>query len=155
MFRRAYAYAAALSMLLVTSCSSSAKQPDVLSTTRSSVPEEAIGHQFGVASLSQSATDAAYGYSEKSPVLVGGGFENGGRNTYRFLNALLGPNGQIVHYDRVGTCCPFKTPNSPFEGEGILEIYQITFDGGKPARLYFNWYDSGDVLIPKGLTARK
>ncbi len=145
----------ALTILLSAACSSGTKQPEVLSTTRSSVSEEAIGHQFGVASLSKSATDPAYGYSEKSPVLVGGGFGDGGHNTYRYLNALRGPNGQVVHYDRIGTCCPFKTPNSPFEGEGILEIYQVTFDGGKPARLYFNWYDSGELFIPAGLTAGK
>ena len=67
----------------------------------------------------------------------------------------MGPAGQEVHYTRIGTCCTFKTPNSPFEGEGLLEVYEITYEGGKPQRLYFNWYDSADLYIPKGLTARK
>jgi hypothetical protein len=31
----------------------------------------------------------------------------------------------------------------------------IRFDGGQPKRLYFNWYDSGKLLIPVGLTARR
>lgn len=137
-------------------CSSSAqKPPPTLSTSRSNVSEEAIGHQFGTTPLTAVATSADYGYSQKIPVQVGGGFGDGSRNTYRYLNALLGPTGQPVHYTRIGTCCPFKTPNSPFEGEGILEVYEITYDGGKPARLYFDWYDSGDVSIPVGLTARK
>ena len=143
-------------LALPTGCSSSAqKPPPTLSTTRSSVPEEAIGQQFGTMSLTVVATSSDYGYSQKTPVQVGGGFGDGGHNTYRYLNALLGPQGQPVHYTRIGTCCPFKTPNSPFEGEGILEVYEITYEGGKPARLYFDWYDSGDLSIPVGLTARK
>lgn len=144
-----------LAVLLGPSCSTPQKQPETLSRTTSSIPEETIGQQFGAWSISTPAQDPAYGYSEKSPVLVGGGFADGGRHTYRFLNALLGPTGQRIHYSRIGTCCPFKTPNSAFEGEGVLEVYQITYDSGKPARLYFNWYDSGTLNIPQGLTARK
>jgi len=143
-----------LAVLLGPSCSTPQKQPETLSTTTSNIPEEIIGQQFGAWSISTPAQDPAYGYSEKSPVLVGGGFADGSYNTYRFLNALLGPAGQRIHYIRIGTCCPFKTPNSPFEAEGVLEVYQITYDSGKPARLYFNWYDSGTLYIPQGLTAQ-
>jgi hypothetical protein len=124
-------------------------------TTTSSIPEETIGRQFGAWSISTPAQDPAYGYSEKSPVPVGGGIGDSGRNTYRFLNALLGPAGQQVHYIRIGRCCPFKRPNAAFEGDGVLEVYQITYDSGKAERLYFNWYDSGTLYIPQGLTARK
>jgi hypothetical protein len=132
-----------------------AGQPQILSNTRSSISEEDIGHQFGVASLTEQAPDPAYARSEKSPVLVGGGFGEGSHNTYRFLNALLGPAGQQVHYTRIGTCCAFKSPNAPFGGEGLLEVYEISYEGGKPERLYFDWYDSGHLYIPQGLSARK
>jgi hypothetical protein len=60
----------------------------------------------------------------------------------------------MIKYQRVGTCCPFKSPNSPFDGEALLEVYEITVPGGgQPKRLYFNWYDEGEVLIPVGLSA--
>ena len=144
-----------LAVMLGLSCSTPQRQPETLSRTTSNIPEETIGRQFGSWSISTPAQDPAYGYSETSPVLVGGGFGDGGRNTYRFLNALLGPTGQQIHYTRIGTCCSFKTPNSAFEGEGVLEVYQIAYDGGKPARLYFNWYESGTLYIPQGLTAGK
>jgi len=144
-----------LAVLMGPSCSTPQTQPETLSTTTSNISEETIGHQFGAWSISTPAQDPAYGYSEKSPVLVGGRLSDGSRNTYRFLNALLGPAGQRVHYIRVGTCCPFKTPNSAFEGDGLLEVYQITYDSGKPASLYFNWYESGTLYIPQGLTAQE
>ena len=147
--------AAAMTLGLACSSASSSKQPQILSTTHSGISEESIGQQFGTMKVGKVATDPAYGFSEKMPVSVGGGFGDGAHNVYRYLYSLLGPAGQKVHYDRIGTCCPFKTPNSPFDGEGILEVYEISYDGGKPARLYFNWYDSGEILIPAGLSGRK
>jgi hypothetical protein len=101
------------------------------------------------------AEDPNYGYSEKMPVPTGGGFGKGSENVYRYLNALLGPNSEPVRYERVGTCCSFKTKNSPFGDEGLLEVFEIRVDGGQPKRLYFNWYDPGTLMIPVGLTARK
>lgn len=130
-------------------------EPPVLSTSESSVSEETIGRRYGVAKLGKTATDPAYGYSQKEPVRVGGGFGEGGHNVYRFLNALLGPAGQEVRYTRVGTCCAFKTPNAIIGGEGVLEIYEITYEGGEAKRLYFDWYDTGERLVPEGLTARR
>lgn len=106
--------------------------------------------------LSKAAIDPAYGYSEKAPVVVGGGLGDGSTHLLAFLNALLGPQGQFVHYRRVGTCCSFKTPNSPFGDSDVLEVYEITYDGlGAPKRLYFDWDDTAEVLVPVGLTARK
>jgi hypothetical protein len=52
---------------------------------------------------------------------------------------------------RAIACCSFKTDKSPF-GEGLLEVYEIKAgDAQEGRRLYFNWYDNGDVLV--GLTA--
>jgi hypothetical protein len=105
--------------------------------------------------LTSRATDASYGYSEKKPIPVGGGFGEGGHNAYRYLNSLLGPAGEVVRYKRVGTCCSFKTANSPFGDSALLEVYEIEYEGiSKPVRLYFNWYDPGAILIPSGFTAR-
>jgi len=147
------------------SCSTSSRQPPgpshptVLSNTSATargviITDEMIGRSRGVMRLTKRATDAEYGYSEKSPIKVGGGFGSGSERTYQFLNALRGPEGQEVKYSRVGTCCPFKSPNSPFDGEALLEVYEIMYAGAsKPRNLYFNWYDEAEVLVPSGLTS--
>jgi hypothetical protein len=139
-------------------CSSNSSQslPVLSSSKASGVTDEMIGSKSPPMSLTKMATDSSYGYSEKSPVIVGGGFGNGSKHLYSFLNALRGPEGQVVHYRRVGTCCSFKTPNSPFGDSDVLEVYEITYDGLKePKRLYFDWDDTAEVLVPVGLTARK
>jgi hypothetical protein len=131
----------------------------VLSSTSASaggmiVTDEMIGRSRGEMRLSKRATATDYGYAEKSPVRVGGGFGSGSERTYQFLNALRGPGGEHVTYSRIGTCCPFKSPNSPFDGEGLLEMYEINYPGASaPRRLYFDWYDEAEVLIPLGLTS--
>ncbi len=130
------------------------QQPEIESSTRSSITAEMIGRKKGTAKLKKSAADSEYGYSEKSPVKVGGGFGKGSDNTYKFLNALLGPNAEVVQYDREGTCCSFETENSPF-GSGLLEVFSIQYKGGEKKRLYFNWYDESELLIPARLTAKK
>jgi len=153
--------AAASIALLFSACSTAPKQksPEILSTTTSTTPsgrvitDEMIGRSKGTMKLSRPATDSDYGYSEKSPVKVGGGFGSGSERTYQFLNALRGPAGESIKYDRIGTCCPFKSPNSPFDGEALLEVYEVSIGGGTPKRLYFNWYDGGDLFVPFGFSA--
>src|SRR4051794_1574718 len=129
-------------------------QPEITSSsTASGKIDEMIGRRFPPMSLNKHAESADYGYSEKVPVAVGGGFSEGGHNVYRYLNALAGPQGQIIHYTRVGTCCAFKTPDARFDGTGLLEVYEVTYEGlPKPNRLYFNWYGAADPQIPVGLT---
>jgi hypothetical protein len=137
------------------------KDPEILSSTTTKVgsmviTDQMIGRSRGTMPLSRVATSGSYGYSAMAPVKVGGGFDKGADRTYQFLNSLRGPNGEDISYDRVGTCCTFDTPNSPFEGKGLLEVYVISYPGlDQPKRLYFNWYDAGEVLIPIGLTATK
>lgn len=142
-------------LVLMTSNLSAVQRPPIVSSTQSEITAEMIGRRFPPSRLKATAKDANYGYSEKMPILVGGGFGKGSENTYRYLNALLGPNAEVVHYTRVGTCCSFKTKNSPFGDTALLEVYEIRFEGVQAKRLYFNWYDSGKLMIPLGLTARK
>jgi hypothetical protein len=161
----AWAYVAITSLLFL-SCSSAPKtaasknpEPAVLSNTSMSaggfvITDEMIGRRRGTMHLSRTATDPAYAYSERLPVMVGGGFGEGSDRTYKYLNSLLGPKGEAIKYSRVGTCCPFKSPNSHFEGGGaLLEVYEVSIPGAAPMRLYFNWYDEGEVLVPVGLSA--
>jgi hypothetical protein len=103
--------------------------------------------------LTAIATSPSYGYSAMAAVKVGGGLGEGSRNEQMYLRGLRGPHGEIVEYERAGSCCGFKTPSS--ELGGLLDIYTITWRGAeKPLRLYINMYDPGETLVPMGLTAR-
>jgi hypothetical protein len=105
--------------------------------------------------LTISSDDRTYGYQQHNPIKVGG-LRNGPSNERRFLNALLGPNGEPVKYHREGSCCPFKTPNGLLDNTGLLDKYIVSWEGGSESIvLYFNMYDEGDLKIPSGFTARK
>jgi len=101
------------------------------------------------------STDSTYGFTAKNPVNVGGGFGSGARNEQRYLNALRGPAGQAVTYERRGSCCMFKTPNG-LDGMGLLDAYLVTWEGNaKPKVLYLNLYDDGWLKAPKGLSVAR
>ena len=103
----------------------------------------------GSSSESSVSTDETYGYTEKNPIKVGG-FENGPANERSYLNSLTGPNGEPVQFNRTGSCCHFKSGNSPF-GMGMLDMYQVTYQGkNDTVLLYINMYDKGKLKAPKG-----
>lgn len=145
--------------MLLGACASATRQPPPITSSTTSTSQngtvitaDMIGRSRGTMVLARRATDAAYAYSEGGAVKIGGGFGEGSDRTYQFLNSLRGPNGEALQYDRVGTCCPFKAPSSPF-GEGVLEVFTLTYPGlSQPKRLYFNWYEEEEALIPVGLT---
>lgn len=107
--------------------------------------------------LTDRATDKSYAFQASNPVKVGGSADSTGpANERRFLNALLGPNGEQVSYARAGSCCPFKTPNGLINNTGMLDRYRITWAGSKDTLdIFINMYDKGDLKIPFGLNAAK
>ena len=107
--------------------------------------------------LTEMSSEKDYGFKKSNPVKVGGISERSGPlNERRFLNALLGPNGEEIRYLRAGSCCPFKTPNGMLNNTGMLDIYRIFWSGGQDTLdIYINMYDKGDLKIPIGLTAKK
>jgi len=107
--------------------------------------------------LTETANDKTYGYEKSNPIKVGGVNENSGpRNERRFLNALLGPNGEEVKYYRDGSCCAFKTPNGIIDNYGMLDKYRISWKGNKDTLdIFINMYDKENLKIPMGLTAKK
>ena len=100
--------------------------------------------------LTEISTDETYGYTTENPVKVGGvGW--GPENERRYLNALTGPNGEEITYHRLGSCCPFNTPNG-IMGGGMLDRYEIKYKGlSKPIIIYINMYDQDHLKAPKGL----
>lgn len=103
------------------------------------------------------ADDETYGYTQGNPVCVGGvKSSEGPLNERRFLNALLGPNGEEIEYTRRGSCCPFTTPNGMIGNSGLLDIYVVKFKGQEKAvNIYINMYDFGKLKAPKGFTIKK
>ncbi len=106
--------------------------------------------------ITQSTEDKSYGYAKSNPIKVGGRTGSGPQNQRRFLNGLLGPDGQKLIYYRAGSCCPFKTPNGLFDNTGMLDIYRVTWVGASDTlSLYINLYDHGQLYVPVGFTGRQ
>lgn len=98
--------------------------------------------------------DSTYGYSPRNAVKVGG-VDTGPKNERRFLNALLGPNGETVTYRRQGSCCPVESKNGMM-GMAMLDKYEVKYDGlEKPVIIYINMYDPGILKAPVGFTFRQ
>jgi hypothetical protein len=101
------------------------------------------------------STDKTYGYVETNPIKVGR--RNGGpRAEELFLSALRGPDGQHVKYERDGSCCAFETPNAWVGTEGLLDMYEVKYEGLKePIILFLNMYDYEQPKVPVGFTKAK
>ena len=108
----------------------------------------------GPIEVKEISTDATYG-SEKNPIMVGGVVDSEGpTNERRYLDLLAGPNGEKISYKRLSSCCAFKSDNG-FMGSGLLDIYEITYEGQDASmQLYINMYDYQKLFAPVGLTIR-
>ena len=106
--------------------------------------------------LSEISKDKTYGYTEENPIMVGGAKDSQGPlNERRYLNALAGPNGEYISYNRTGSCCQFKSENG-FMGSGLLDMYEVTWKNQKePVILYINMFDAGNLKAPVGFTIAK
>ena len=111
-----------------------------------------IAIDAGTAVSSEVSDDDSYGYTEGNAVKVGGSLRTGPLNERRFLDSLAGPRGETVRYVRLGSCCPFQTPNGMFGG-GLLDRYEVVIEGVGTRILFLNMYDPGGTLkIPVGFT---
>ena len=106
--------------------------------------------------ITEYATDAKYGYDEDYPINIG--FINEKQediNIQYFFNGLSGPNGEKIVYKKIDTCCPFPSKNS-LMGAGTIGIYEVSFEGSsKTILLYFNIYEKGKILCPKGFAIKQ
>lgn len=100
--------------------------------------------------VTEVSTDKTYGLTPKNPVEVGGSFENGAYKERRYLNLLMGPNGEKISYFRAGSCCPIKSKNG-FMGMAMLDNYRVTWENSKDTiSIYINLYDKGELKAPMG-----
>lgn len=86
--------------------------------------------------------DKTYGYSETNPIKVGGDWLEGPAREEAYLDNLLGPNGEILTYERLG---------SASSGDTILDEYHIT-GSGVDATLYLDEYNYSPLQAPVGFT---
>lgn len=103
----------------------------------------------GVLRLTGISDDPNYGLDQKNPIRAGKDYFS----EWAYLNALRGPDGQVVHYRSLSQCCPFDAPEA-VSGKGFLDRYELAYEGlAKPAILYFSLF-AEDVLpqAPVGFT---
>ncbi len=106
--------------------------------------------------LTEYSDNAKYGYDSDYPINIGFIAESQEKNnvTY-FFNGLEGPDGQKLHFEKTGTCCPFPTKHNRV-GAGMLAVYTVTWEGqSKPLVLHFNTFEKGKIICPKGLSIKK
>ena len=86
--------------------------------------------------------NSGYGTSPDVPIRIGGGLRLGDQRIDNYLDALLGPKGELVAYFRTGT----------EEVNGVsYERYRLEF-GRQSKTLYFDIYSSADLSVPTGMT---
>jgi hypothetical protein len=109
--------------------------------------------------LEESSRDEGYGWTPGKPVGIGGYDSDSPAGTgfdrqQQFLNSLWGPEGEIIFYERIGTCCPFDLFGAPLD-KGTLDVYALTWEGQvQPKHLYLDRFREGTVRIPSGLTTK-
>ena len=96
--------------------------------------------------LCQVSTDSNYGTRIEHPIAVGGGSMSGPARQRRYLDALRGPDGQVVRYTRAGVTF------GPDKEETVIDRYQVTYDGlDQPMTLYLDMYHFTELKAPAGL----
>ena len=140
-----------ITALLLTSCVST---QSTLKNVDNSAIRPAIKDLAYV--ITEYATDNKYGYDQDYLINIGFIHEKQEDiNIQYYFNGLEGPNGENISYKKVDTCCPFPTKNS-LMGAGTVGIYEVTFEGSnKKVMLYFNIFEKGKILCPKGFAIKK
>lgn len=97
------------------------------------------------------SNDSSYGYSPKNAVEVGGSSPS---NERRYLNSLMGPNGETLNFFRAGSCCGQKSKNG-LMGYAMLDKYMVYWKGCEDTlAIYINMYDSTELMAPIGLKVK-
>lgn len=120
--------------------------------TSCATPKPAVMLDDNTFLLTENAKSFGYGYSEDSPIEVGGVEKGEGpTNQARYLNALTGPNGESVSYYREGSCCF----SEGFSGTYLLDIYRVTWEGSKDTfSIYMDLYHYDNLKIIKRFKAK-
>ncbi|WP_309608678.1 2-dehydro-3-deoxyphosphooctonate aldolase [Flavobacterium sp.] len=140
-------------ILMLTSCIST---KSTIQNIDDATPTPEINQALGSFVVTKIAKDKKYGYNPDYPVNVGfTSIDEGLNNQIRFLNALAGPNGEKIKFEKKDACCPFPTKKTDM-GAGTIDIFEISWTGlPKPILLYINRFEKGELMIPLGFSIRK
>jgi tetratricopeptide (TPR) repeat protein len=105
--------------------------------------------------LTKTADNETYGFTSANPVKVGFGPEGASGNNKVYLNLLRDAVGKPISYERIGSCCAYKSKNAFVGGIALLDHYEITYLDGKGKRkkasVYISFYDYEEPQILYGL----
>jgi len=76
--------------------------------------------------LSKTADNKKYGFTSDLPIKTGLGPDGGPANQRAYLNLLRDLQGNSIKYERLGSCCSYKSENAIF-GIALLDKYEITY----------------------------
>jgi tetratricopeptide (TPR) repeat protein len=111
------------------------------------------GNYFSILSLNKTAEDKNYGYTENDPIKVGTGPNGGPGNQRTYLDLLRDPQGKPITYNRVGSCCAYKSKYG-IMNTALLDKYEITFRNDKDIEekviVYISMYDYEELKIIHG-----
>lgn len=103
--------------------------------------------------LNKQSTDPKYGFTEKHPVKVGLGPVSGPGNENDYFELLRDAQGEPVKYERLGSCCEYKSPNG-FLGYAVLDRYQLTYNDAEGHEqkkvVYISFYDYEEPQVLVG-----
>lgn len=140
-----------LLFLTITSCIST-------KSTIKNIDDSAVRPQIkgGHFVITEYATDSKYGIDADYPINIGIISVNSEESFIGyFFKALEGKNGEKIEYKKIDTCCPFPTKHSNM-GAGLLYMYEVNLEGStKKENFYFNIYEKGKIVCPKGFQIRK
>jgi hypothetical protein len=104
-------------------------------------------------SLTKMAESDKYGLTPEYPVKVGKTGNSGPLNQRMYLELLRDAQGNKLKYERVGSCCAYKSENG-FMGYAMVDRYEVKYkdkDGNaKKTIIYISFYDFEEPLIPVG-----
>lgn len=109
--------------------------------------------QVDTLSIDMTPAKGKYGFSPKSPIKVGGG--DMPTETLTYLKHLKGPEGQSIHYKKVGKGDTYDGAERRFSrtGKGVLMMYEIRIAGKKKSEtIYFDQYRYEKPKVLKGYT---
>ena len=119
------------------------------------VPNGRSDSQAAFAKLVGVATDPTFGTRWQTPIKLGDGNpRDGDRLSRQYLNALRGPLGEPIDYERLGACCSAMS-NGDAGRQVPIDVYAVKVDGRESrVVLYVDMYTAGPALAPVGFTLR-
>lgn len=104
--------------------------------------------------LEGQAPDAAYGYDQKNPILLGGMAERDfDKRVETYFSLLFSADGQPLKVFLNETCCQFRAPG--VADRLSLQMIEAGQDGKRPYRFYVNGFQGGPLHAPRGLLATR